>query len=195
MKLDIDYTNDARWETFDRDRSEFSVPNIFLDVLLKYSSKIKRLKNINHAIETGTFMGKTTSFLAAHFNVVHTVELEVTEEKKNSYNMIRKQFPNIEWYKGSSDLALIDILKQNPDVTFFFLLDAHDCQLSPLRDELLNIKNHSNKKDHVIIIDDCVDLGSGNWPTEQEMKDLLLDINPKFTVENTGIGRDIYIAY
>jgi len=195
MKLDIDYSNDARWEVFDRDRSEFTVPNIFIDVLMRYAGKIKRLKNINHAIETGTFMGKTTSFLAAHFNVVHTVELVVTEEKKESYNNIRKQFPNIEWYKGSSDLALVDILKANPDTTFFFLLDAHDCQLSPLKDELVNIKTHSNKKDHVIIIDDCVDLGSGNWPTEQEMRDLLLDINPKYTVENTGIGRDIYIAY
>jgi len=195
MKLDIDYSHDARWDVFDRDRTEFKVPNIFVDVLLRYAGKIKRLKNINHAVETGTFMGKTTSFLAAHFNVVHTVELTVTEEKKESYNNIRKQFPNIEWYKGSSDLALIDILKANPDTTFFFLLDAHDCHLSPLKEELVNIKTYSNKKDHVLIIDDCVDLGSGNWPTEQEMRDLLLDINPKYTVENTGIGRDIYIAY
>jgi hypothetical protein len=195
VKLDIDYTNDSRWETFDKDHTQFNIPNVFVDTLIAYAPKIKHLKKINRAIETGTYMANTTEFFATHFDKVYTVEKNLTDEKHERYKTVRSKFPNIDFYHGTSDAALVDILKGESNTTFFFLLDAHDCEISPLKGELQSIKNFSKKRDHVIIIDDCVDLGSGNWPSKDEMISLLKDINPDYTIENTGIGRDIYIAY
>ena len=195
MKLDIDYKNDNRWETFDKDHAQFDIPNVFVDTLITYAPKIKHLKKINRAIETGTYMANTTEFFATHFDKVYTVEKNLTDEKLERYKAVRSKFPNIDFYHGASDVALIDILKSEPTTTFFFLLDAHDCEVSPLRDELQNIKKYSKKNDHVIIIDDCVDLGSGSWPSKEEMITLLKKINPDYIIENTGVGRDIYIAY
>ena len=47
MKLDIDYKNDNRWETFDKDHAQFDIPNVFVDTLITYAPKIKHLKKIN----------------------------------------------------------------------------------------------------------------------------------------------------
>lgn len=195
MKQDIDYTNDPRWETFDKNKNEFSVPNVFLDVLLKYKNNIPHLSSIDSAIETGTFMGNTTEFFSAHFKKVYTIEKNLTDEKIESYKNIRTRCKNIEFYSGNSDKALEQIIQKNPDTTFFFLLDAHDDYESPLRGELEAIFKYSNKRDHVIMVDDCYDLGHGTWPTTSEFYALLNKINNEYIIENTHVGRDIYIAY
>jgi hypothetical protein len=195
MKLDIDYTNDPRWSQFDREKTDFVVPNVFLDVILKYKERIPHLQDIEEAVETGTFMGNTAQFFAAHFNRVYTVEKNLTDEKIKSYKQIRQTNKNIEFYHGSSDKALETIIQNNPDTTFLFLLDAHDEYESPLTGELNAIFKYSNKRNHVILIDDCYDLGYGNWPNKTQMYEMLNKINNDFVIENTKIGRDIYIAY
>jgi hypothetical protein len=74
-------------------------------------------------------------------------------------------------------------------------LDAHDILESPLKEELSVIKESSNRNDHVILIDDCRDLGQGNFPTLQELKDALYGINPNYTIINTEQGNQIYLVY
>jgi hypothetical protein len=65
----------------------------------------------------------------------------------------------------------------------------------PLKEELSAIKGASNRNDHVILIDDCRDLGQGNFPTIQEFKDALYSINLNYTIINTEQGNHIYLVY
>ena len=65
----------------------------------------------------------------------------------------------------------------------------------PLREELGSIKAASNRTDHVMLIDDCRDLGQGNFPTLQEFKDAVYNINPDYTIINTMEGNHIYLVY
>jgi hypothetical protein len=65
----------------------------------------------------------------------------------------------------------------------------------PLREELGAIKASSNRNDHVMLIDDCRDLGQGNFPTLQEFTDSLKTINPDYTIINTMEGNHIYLVY
>jgi hypothetical protein len=65
----------------------------------------------------------------------------------------------------------------------------------PLKEELKLIKQSSNRNDHVILIDDCRDLGQGDFPTLSEFEELIKDINPNYTIINTFEGNHIYLVY
>jgi hypothetical protein len=65
----------------------------------------------------------------------------------------------------------------------------------PLTEELKSIKSASNRNDHVMLIDDCRDLGQGNFPTLAEFETLLRDINPNYNIINTKEGNHIYLIY
>ena len=81
------------------------------------------------AVETGTFLGETTKYLARQFNRVHTIELD-----KGLYdtvsNGIFKNNKNVICHLGDSATILkdklIDELNNSPlDKKVFFFLDAH----------------------------------------------------------------------
>jgi hypothetical protein len=91
--------------------------------------------------------------------------------------------------------VLKSVLEELPDERFFILLDAHSMLDGPLKEELGAIKSASNRTDHVMLIDDCRDLGQGNFPTLQEFKDALYSINPDYTIINTMEGNHIYLVY
>jgi hypothetical protein len=83
-----------------------------------------------------------------------------------------------------------------PDEQCIFLLDAHDgTNIVPLEEELRCIKTLSAINNHVIIIDDCIDCGVQNFPPIDKLKELLYDINSKYTIENTGGSRHSHIAF
>jgi len=78
------------------------------------------------AVETGTFIGNTTSQLAKHFKEVHTIELDKGIFEQVSESL--KQTPNVSCYCGDSShilkSELIDKLNHKNEKVFFFL-DAH----------------------------------------------------------------------
>ena len=82
-----------------------------------------------------------------------------------------------------------------PNERFLILLDAHSGPYTPLKGELDSIKNYSNRKDHVIIIDDCKHLGQGTFPDLSEFETLLREINPEYNIINTQEGNQIYLVY
>jgi hypothetical protein len=202
MKLNIDYTGDPRWEEMSKIHKEtIPLPNFFLGLLYRYQDKIPNLQDINFAVETGTYDAKTSKFLAEHFDVVFTIELhpDVNPYDGKTYSQLYKEISstheNLTFLFGDSREVLGTVLSELPDERFFILLDAHSMLEGPLREELKLIKEHSNRNDHVILIDDCRDLGQGDFPTLSEFEELLRNINPDYTIINTLEGNHIYLIY
>lgn len=202
MKLNLDYTGDSRWEQMsDVHKRDLPIPNLFVSLLYKYQDQIPNLKNINFAIETGTHDARTSIFLSEHFDVAFTVELFPDlnpydgKSYRELYTEINQTNENLTFLFGNSTEVLSSVLEELPDERFFILLDAHNMLDGPLREELIAINKFSNRKDHVMLIDDCRDLGQGNFPTLQEFKELLYSINPDYTIINTEEGNHIYLVY
>jgi hypothetical protein len=202
MKLNLDYTGDSRWEQMsDIHKQSLPIPNLFVSVLYQYQDKIPNLNEINFAIETGTHDARTSIFLAEHFDVAFTVELFPDRNPydgrsyRESYEQLAEKYGNLTFLEGNSAEVLKSVLEELPDERFFILLDAHSMLEGPLREELGAIKAASNRNDHVMLIDDCRDLGQGNFPTLQEFTDALKTINPDYNIINTMEGNHIYLVY
>jgi len=202
MKLNLDYTGDSRWDDMSRIHKEsMPLPNLFLGLLYNYQDKIPNLQDINFAVETGTHDARTSKFLAEHFDIAFTIELYPDRNPydgksyKEIYEEIGKVHNNLTFLFGDSRDVLGTVLSELPDERFFILLDAHSMLEGPLREELKLIKENSNRNDHVMLIDDCRDLGQGNFPTLSEFEELIRDINPNYTIINTLEGNHIYLVY
>jgi hypothetical protein len=202
MKLNLDYTGDSRWEQMaDIHKQSLPIPNLFVSLLYQYQDKIPNLHEINFAIETGTHDARTSIFLAEHFDVAFTVELFPDRNPydgrsyRETYVQLSEKYGNLTFLEGNSAEVLKSVLEELPDERFFILLDAHSMLEGPLREELGAIKEASNRNDHVMLIDDCRDLGQGNFPTLQEFTDSLKTINPDYTIINTMEGNHIYLVY
>jgi hypothetical protein len=94
-------------------------------ILAKNVSKLIKEKKITTIIETGTFNGDTTKFLANLTKNIYTIELN---EKFYNLTKSRKDIPsNIEFFLGNSpeiiDRQIFPKIKKDSVVLFF--LDAH----------------------------------------------------------------------
>ena len=202
MKLNLDYTGDSRWKQMSGiHKTSLPIPNLFVSLLYQYQDQIPNLNELNFAIETGTHDARTSTFLAEHFDVVFTVELFPGynpydgKNYRDIYAELSEKYGNLTFLEGDSGEVLKSVLEELPDERFFILLDAHSMLKGPLREELGAIKAASNRTDHVMLIDDCRDLGQGNFPTLQEFKDAVYNINPDYTIINTMEGNHIYLVY
>jgi cephalosporin hydroxylase len=173
--------------------------NPFLNVLFHYvdTGKINKPEEINLFIETGTWWGATTAHFASIFDTVHTSErYDFDFMPENHFRNLKTNYPNITFWKGNSPDCLANILQQESEKRAVFLLDAHRGNVEvPLIEEIEKIKTLSKTNKHFIMIDDCIDCGVENFPTEQVLRSKLLELNPEFTIEQTGYGRGILVAY
>jgi len=202
MKLNLDYSGDPRWEQMsETHKKSLPIPNLFISLLYQYQNEIPNLSDINFAIETGTHDARTSIFLAEHFDVAFTVELFPDRNPydgrsyRELYQELGQKYENLTFLFGTSEETLKSVLEELPDERFFILLDAHSMLDGPLTEELKAIKSSSNRNDHVMLIDDCRDLGQGNFPTLAEFETLLRDINPNYNIINTKEGNHIYLIY
>jgi hypothetical protein len=143
-------------------------------------------------IETGTHTGRGSVRFATFFENVHTVEL--SEDLYNNTKEKYKHLENISYYNNSSPEFLGDILSTMTERCIIFL-DAHGSggdtayderygrYGTPVLAELASIKKSSILNNHVIIVDDCDDLGTMNYPSRQQVEDAILEINPDYYIE------------
>lgn len=198
MKI-IDYSNDPRW--YIHPQKDRECPNFFISLLLRYKDSIPDLEKISMAIETGTFEGDTAIFLSEIFDKVFTVEKfpennpYTKKDLTEIYNEIKRKTDKIEFHFNNSPQFLKEILSRYPKERFFILLDAHTGRDTPVGKELDMIHQYSERNDHVIIIDDMIDAGRGNWPDVEEFNHILHTINKDYNIINTKLGRDAYLIY
>lgn len=162
--------------------------------------KRKRIRSIGALyecetfIETGTFYGQMIDAMKGNFHQVLSVELfeplfHMNQSSFSSHEHVRL-------YLGDSSSRLQDMLKDACGRILFWL-DGHysgegtACgeEVSPILGELDTIKDHS-RRDHCILIDDArLFAGKYGYPTLEETKAKLYEINPsyKITVDNDCI--------
>jgi hypothetical protein len=112
--------------------------------------------NIQNFIETGTYLGGTSSWAAGVFNEVHTIEIgeELFQETSNKF----KHLKNLHFHLGDSKDVLPKIIPVIQGSAVFWL-DGHWCGRNtggkynecPIMDELAQAVQ---VKDSVILIDD-----------------------------------------
>lgn len=110
---------------------------------------------VNYVVETGTFYGYTTAFLAERIKYVFTIE--ITPDRWNVHGKakdILRGYENITILEGNSPEILPSILKNFPsEEQILFYLDAHGYLYWPLLDELNIIAKYVGPR-AIIIIDD-----------------------------------------
>jgi len=237
MKDFVNYKNNPLWnKCSERHKKELTVPNAFISTLLFYQAREGfDLTDINFALETGTFMGDTALIFSDYFSYVYTVEKflddnlyfsSTPEESKNGHHSLRSFLDsalagrsNIFSKEGDSVPFIEETLSAHPDEPFLLLLDAHDQNFTTLLLELEAVKLHSNRSDHVIMIDDGKFFQpygtegpgmTGPHPSlegiclisRESVYEGILKINPQYTIVDTNLpqhmdfcGSGIIIAY
>lgn len=193
---------DPRWSRVEIHPLCTDVPNVFTQILYTYKDFITDLEYIDSAIETGTYEGDTAEIFSEHFNDVYTVEKYVTSGNNYSqqnllekYKSLQEIHPNIKFFSGDSAPFLQRILTENPNTRFVILLDAHTFSHSPVVQELNSIRDYSKVNNHVIIIDDAIDVGTAGWPSYDEFEKAIRDINPEYNIVPTKLGRRTTLIY
>ena len=130
--------------------------------------KFKNKFNIENVIETGTFEGGTTIFLAKNFKNVFSIECN-EESFKKAENNIKNCNANVNLILGKSEEVLFSILNNVGDNTMFYL-DAHWYDHCPLKNELQLIKKFNLKP--IITIHDFFVPGSKKTNTERKKNKL-----------------------
>ena len=202
MKYKTYDKTDPRWSRVEIHPLCIDVPNVFTQILYTYKDSISDLDQVNSAIETGTYEGDTAEIFSEHFDKVYTVEKYVTSGNNYSqqnlleiYKRLQTLHPNISFFSGDSAPFMQRVLTENPDTRFVILLDAHTHSHSPVVQELNSIHDYSNVNNHVIIIDDAIDVGTVGWPTTKEFEEAIRDINPEYNILPTKLGRKTTLIY
>jgi hypothetical protein len=131
------------------------------------------------AIETGTYLGDTTLLLSKKCRSVTSIEFSPELARKARERFRRSD--GVVIVEGDSGQCLADILSPQVDDVFFWL-DAHYSagitsglpNLAPLAQEIEVIANWSTGKQFTIAIDDAHELGSIGYPSEEEVRSLIL---------------------
>jgi hypothetical protein len=147
-------------------------------------------------IETGTFYGQMTSAVRDKFKKILSVELLESLYRLNKESFAA--YSHIHLYCGDSASELRQMLG-NATGRILFWLDGHYSgagtargnQVSPILEELDQIRTHS-RNDHCILIDDArLFDGTGGYPTLEQAKEKLLSINPVYQI---SLDHDCLVA-
>jgi len=140
-------------------------------------------------IETGTYLGKTISFVKNYFEKVITIELD-----EDLYNKAKKLFQEdnrITVLNGDSGKLLEKELISLKEPALFWIdghfsggITAKSELETPILSELNAIVKH-NVKGHLILIDDMrLFTGENDYPTIIELKNLLKSFRLNFKTYN-----------
>ena len=121
------------------------------DIYVQYEiARIISKYNIKTFIETGTFKGNTTFFMADYVEKV--ISIEANKPFYDDVNS-RNTKQNVDLKFGNSGELLENVLQEQPKDNILFYLDAHWYNYWPLKDELLIIAKYK-KNNCIIVIDD-----------------------------------------
>ena len=110
---------------------DFFIQSEFLNLRDKY--------NIKNVVETGTYKGNTTKWLARFFQGVYTIEIDINYVNDAIANCA--EYNNkIKFLHGDSSILLPEVLDKINDDNVIIFLDAHRRDEYPLEKELLIIE-------------------------------------------------------
>ena len=165
----------------------------FLEVLDFINEKIENFNEITKFIECGTGPSGGNAFYFSHYYKVFTIE--TNKDFYDRYKDKKGKNHEIEYTLGDGRINLKRILLDNPNERFLILLDDHNDYLSFIEAEMEIIRSSSNRKDHVIIVDDMKFAGQGTYPTTDRLRHLAKQINKDYEITDTEIGHNIHVIY
>jgi hypothetical protein len=139
------------------------------------------------AVETGTYRGDTTAFLARHFRETHTIEVVPALAA-----VARERFqgcPGVKVWDGDSSDVLRSLLPQLKGAALFYL-DGHDSggitgkglKACPVREELEIIFGSCSGKT-AVVIDDARLFGTDpDYPSVADVRQWMQELRPGATV-------------
>jgi hypothetical protein len=155
------------------------------DAVKEYAEKFK----LRIFVETGTYLGQMIDETKGNFDKIISIELDkdLFERAKNKFSDMK----NITILNGDSAELLPKCIKEiNRPILFW--LDAHYSAgfttkgnlSTPIIRELKSILEHPLNAEHVILIDDarCF-IGDDDYPTINELKQLVMNKNSIFILE------------
>lgn len=170
---------------WDAQRAPLPIPDL---VKQRTVSDIAKKFGLTTLVETGTYLGDMVGSVHRQFKQMYTIELS-----DMLYARARRRFSrlsNVEVLHGDSGQVLKSVLPKLNTPTLFWL-DAHYSagftargnEDSPVLQELQAIFS-SPLSDYVILIDDATDFGGdGGYPTIDEVRNLVAERAPRYTVE------------
>ena len=121
-----------------------------------------KILSCSSVIETGTFLGMSTGYMALQFSSTPIFTSEINPESFAKAKKKLGRFPNVHCFHGGSDKFLTYLYDKNlPGERPLFYLDAHWLNEWPLEDEVRIISNRS--KSAIMIIDDFKVPGNPNF--------------------------------
>jgi hypothetical protein len=177
-----------------KDSNSVPVPHYIKVETIKYYANRFQVKIF---IETGTFLGKMVIAVKDTFKNITSIELS-DEIFKRAVKLFSK-YPHISIKQGDSAMVL-PIVLESVNQPCLFWLDGHYSGgitakaniETPIISEIKTILNH-HIKNHIILIDDArLFIGSRDYPTFDQLKQLLSEFSPDFNFE---IKDDIVIIY
>jgi hypothetical protein len=178
-------------------------------LVVNFLNQLKTALGAKSFVETGTFLGITTSHAAEVFEKVYTIEL--SEKLYQDAIEKLKVYPNVFCYLGDSGVVMPKLLPELSNDALFWL-DAHwsgdflgnptarGDENTPIVAELKMIARSSITKSS-ILIDDLRYFDSGiiaywdqwlGYPTLEKLLDCLYEINPNYSLAVIG---DHLLAY
>lgn len=159
-------------------------------------------------VESGTFLGATTSEAAKIFDQVYTIEL--SQDLAKQAQELFKNTKNVKVYQGDSGKVIATLLP-NISERIFFYLDGHYSEYqtaqgstnTPVLAEIAAIRD-AKKSDSVIIVDDIRCFQKSRFPEKiqntcwegypdlAQLVNALLEINPNYQICFLG---DALLAY
>lgn len=150
------------------------------------------LYHLHTLVETGTYLGDMIVAMLPHFDELYSIELSDNLYRRAVLRFRRE--PRVHLYAGNSGSVVRDILALLRQPALFWL-DAHYSgggtarghADTPVVDEMNVILRDSRA--HVILIDDARMFdGTDNYPTMDEVHQLVAKLRPEYTTE---LVRDI----
>ena len=151
------------------------------------SREFARRYGLTTLVETGTYQGAMVEAMRPHFKKIISIELSVDLAAQ-----AQKRFaadPSVRILQGDSGKVIEEVLPTLKQPTLFWL-DGHysggftakaDLE-TPLTEEMLRIFN-SGIKNYVLLVDDARLLGTGDYPSLEQIKSLAAQYATGWKVE------------
>lgn len=138
-------------------------------------------------VETGTYLGQMIAAMAPHFDELHSVELSEKFFERAKLRFARN--PRVHLHQGDSGEVLPRILTRLPGPALFWLdahysggISARASSDTPVEQELRHLL--ADGRPHVILVDDShLFNGTGDYPSMEQVKQLVASTRPGYTVE------------
>jgi len=150
---------------------------------------------INVFVETGTYYGDMIDAVKNRFKKIYSIELD-----DHLFNLAQKKYAGLKHIKiinGDSAEKIKDVLANISEPCLFWL-DGHysgpgtakGSLDTPLLKELSLILDHQIKN-HVILVDDAREFGTGDYPAIDDLKKMVANY-PEYSFEIKGDSARIY---